>query len=354
MFQKTRLKLTVLFLLIIILISAFFSFLIYGLISQELERNLLRVEMRLKANELGIKLPDPLPKHLEKMRPELRNIRPRAYLLDELNEAKNRVKLYLFLVNGFIFFVSAGAGYFLAGKALRPIEEAMEEQKRFVADASHELRTPLTVLKTTIEVALRDKKFTTQKAKKILKGNLGDIGGLEKLTNTLLALVRQPDGNGLQMTAFKVSTAVAKAIKQVKSLALKKKISLKTELKPRDQIIEADQAALEGLLVILLDNAVKYTPKAGEVRVITKTNREKIMIKVKDTGIGISKEDMPHIFDRFFRVDSARTRTKTDGFGLGLALAKRIVVSHHGTIKASSQVNKGTTMTLRLPLKQTG
>lgn len=354
MFFETRLKLTGWYLLIIMLISVFFSLMIYFVVSSELERGFHQAEMRMRAEELGLPIPKRINQRLEEMHPELRNIKQKDFFIEDLEAAKMNLKFRLGMLNGAILIISALASYFLAGRALRPIEEAMEEQKRFVADASHELRTPLTALKTTIEVALRDKKFTIQKAKKILKSNLEDVGGLEKLTNTLLALVRQPDGNGLQMTAFKVSTAVAKAIKQVKPLVLKKKISLKTELSPRDQIIEADQTAFEELLVILLDNAVKYTPKAGIVRVITKTDREKILLKVRDTGIGISKEDIPHIFDRFFRVDSARTRTKTDGFGLGLALAKRIVVSHHGTIKVSSQVDKGTTLTLRLPLKQAG
>jgi len=353
MFQETRLKLTTLFLLIIMLISGFFSFFIYGLITQELARNVVRAEMRLRASELGVKLPDPLPERLEKLRPEFKDLQPRRYLLADLNEAKNRVKFYLFLLNGFILLISAAAGYFLAGKALEPIEEAMEEQKRFVADASHELRTPLAALKTTTEVSLRDKNLTVKKLKKALEDNLDEVESLGKLTNRLLALVKQPNnGNGPALSSFPVKEVLTKVLKKIKPLAWKKKISLKTELEPGDQMIEADKTAFEELLLILLDNAVKYTPPKGWVALSAGTAGKNLLISVQDNGIGIGPEHLPHIFDRFYRVDTARPRTKTDGFGLGLALAKRIVEQHQGTIKVSSQVGKGTTCSLQLPLKQ--
>jgi two-component system sensor histidine kinase CiaH len=351
MFKSARLKLTGWYLLIIMLISIFFSTVIYARMAGELKRGFHRAEIRLEAEELGISLPRGFPSHLEDLPPRLREISPRFLFVEDLEAAKRRLRLNLLMVNGLILGVSAVVGYFLAGKALKPLEEAIVEQKRFVADTSHELHTPLTALKTSMEVALRDKKMSLAEAKRVIKSNLEDIDGLQSLSNNLLRLANyQDNGQSLVFKDVNIAEVVKNAHRKVLPLAKEKSIEIKTEVKK--QMIQANKESLEEMLLIFLDNAVKYTPRGGKVTVTTKSDRKNLVIKVKDTGIGISQEDLPHIFDRFYRVDQSRSKSKVAGFGLGLSLAKRIVGWHQGSIEVSSAVGKGTTFTAKLPLNQ--
>jgi signal transduction histidine kinase len=132
-------------------------------------------------------------------------------------------------------------------------------------------------------------------------------------------------------------------------LAKKKEISL--EKKVGNQVVWADEDNLQEMLWIFLDNSVKYTPRGGKVTIETESDKRWLIIQVKDTGIGIAKEDIPHIFDRFYRADQSRSKEKVDGFGLGLSLAKTIIEMHKGTVEVSSVLGKKTTFTIKLSLK---
>ena len=178
MFRSARVKLTGWYLLIIMLISMVFSAVIYTSTTRELERGFRRAEMRFRGEELDTPCPRQRPEHL------------RFSFTEDIEAAKKRVVLNLLMINGAILAFSSAAGYFLAGKTLRPIEATMEEQKRFVADASHELRTPLTALKTSIEVALRKKRLVDKDSRAIMESSLEDIDGLESLANNLLSLTQ--------------------------------------------------------------------------------------------------------------------------------------------------------------------
>lgn len=350
MFKSARLKLTLWYLLIIMMISVSFSIAMFFSVSREMERGFRRAEMRYRAGELGLSLPQPLPERLEELHPQLEELRPRFFSTEDIREARQKVALRLLMINGMILIVSSVAGYFLAGKTLQPIEEAMEEQKRFVADASHELRTPLTALKTSIEVALRDRKITTKQAKKMLKENLEEVDGLQSMTDNLLSLAKyQRVDKNFVLEKISLGKIVERAAKTVRPLAKKKGVALK--LKVEDLTFMADRPSLEKMLTIFLDNAVKYTPKGGKVTVSAEKDKKYVLIKVKDTGIGIPKKDLPHIFDRFYQVDKSRAKIDVPGYGLGLALAKRIIEIHKGSVNVSSAVGKGTTFTIKLPLK---
>ncbi|HUW22361.1 MAG TPA: HAMP domain-containing sensor histidine kinase [Candidatus Bathyarchaeia archaeon] len=341
MFKEARIKLTAWYLLIIMFISMVFSCVIYRVITFELERGLRRQEMRFMRQNSGLPLVLPLPQNPQAMSLEL---------IDELILAKKRVAQNLILLNGIILGVSATAGYFLAGKTLKPIEEALEEQKRFIADASHELRTPLTALKTSMEVALRDKKLSTGEAKKVIKSNLEDINGLQSLSSNLLNLANlQGNGKNLVFESVDLSELIKNACRKILPLVKEKNIKIRTKAKKQE--IKANKESLEGMLLIFLDNAVKYTPKAGRIVITTESDKKNIVIKIKDTGIGIPSQDIPHIFDRFYRVDQSRCKTEVPGFGLGLSLAKKIIELHKGSVQVTSVLNKGTTFTIKLPLK---
>ena len=350
MFHSARLKLTGWYLLIIILISTFFSAVIYIRVCQELEVGFHRVEIRHKAEELGIPIPRRWERRLETLDPRLQDLRPPPFLSEDLKAAKKRVGFNLLMIDGIILIVSAGAGYFLAGKTLRPIEKTMEEQKRFVADASHELRTPLTALKTSMEVALRDKKISLNQAKRTIKSNLDDVNELQALSDNLLKLTNyQTNGKSLVFENVDIDQVVKKACQKILPLTKKKNIDLKTKVKK--QIIYANKESLEQMILIFLDNAVKYTPKNGRITAVMETDKKKLILKVKDTGIGIAKKDIPHIFDRFYRADQSRSKGKVAGFGLGLSLAKKIIEIHKGSVKVNSALGKGAAFTIKLPLK---
>ena len=332
MFRSARLKLTAWYLLIIMLISGFFSLIIYNRVVSQLEIGFNQIELRIRHMMPGV---NPVAELL---------------LAEQLKTAKSRVLFVLFSANGIILILSATAGYFLAGRTLKPIEETLKEQKRFVADASHELRTPLTALKTTLEVALRDKNLSVKEAKKVLKESLEETDSLQVLTDNLLTLAQhQQKIESASFEPLNAQETVQRALRKISPLAKKKRIDL--YFKAEDFQVEADKESLEKLLVILLDNATKYTPKGGRVSLIAKPDRNVAVFEVKDTGIGIAQEDIPHIFDRFYRVDESRTKTTAPGYGLGLSMAKKIVDLHQGTIEAASAVGAGTTFTIRLPLK---
>lgn len=350
MFRSTRIKLTAWYLLIIMTISLSFSGVIYKETVVELERGFRRVDLRHRAEELGIPLPRFFSGRPEDLPSRLRETAPRYFFVEDLEETKKRLAFYLFLVNATILGVSALAGYFLAGKTLKPIEKILEEQKRFVADASHELRTPLTALKTSMEVALRDNKMSLPQVKKVLRSNLEDIDSLKTLSDNLLSLTHyQSNGRNLIFNKINMAEVIKKAGQKILPLAKKKGIDLK--IKIENQTIQANQESLEEMILIFLDNAVKFTQAKGKIKVIGKTDKKYFSLKISDTGIGIAKKELPYIFDRFYRADQSRSKEKVLGFGLGLSLAKRIIEIHKGTVEVESVSGKGTTFTIKLPLK---
>jgi signal transduction histidine kinase len=266
-------------------------------------------------------------------------------LRNDLAEAKRDLARQLALVNGVIVLAAAGASYFLAGKTLAPIGAVMEEQKRFVGDAAHELKTPIAALKTSLEVNLMDKKLGRE-AKRILRENLEDVENLEELGERLLRLA-QVDGKRLSRQMVMVNEVVEKAVRQVRPLASKKRISLKWAKTDEDWSVEGDRLALVELVAILLENAIKYSDPKTEVAIEVGGSKDRVRIEVTDQGMGIAKHHLPHIFERFYRVDAARS--KNGGYGLGLAVAKKIASEHDGRIEVESDLGKGSSFRVVLP-----
>lgn len=344
MFEKARLKLTAWYLLVITLISISFSAIIYKVLTRELYRfsrlQRLRIERRLSKEEFT------------PFESRFRNSPPRILADPELvEETKRRLIFFLAIVNGGILAVSGGLGFLLAGKTLKPIKEMVDEQNQFISDASHELKTPLTSLKAALEVHLRDKHLTLTDAKKLIKENIEEVNKLQSLTEGLLRLVSyQKPNNQLRFEAVSLAPIIEKVIRKVKYKAIKKRIVIKN--KSRNFKFEADEHAISDLLVILLDNAIKYSPKGRSVTITSRRGNESIFITVSDQGIGISSKDLPHIFDRFWQADLARSKDEAEGFGLGLSIAQKIVESHRGKITVESKLGKGSAFTVQLPVKQ--
>ena len=359
MFNKARLKLTFWYLLIIMLISISFSVFIYRFLTSEFNR-VLRME---KLRQQGLWTP---PKtgmiHIFLENNEIIQKRP-IFISppnpEVLEEAKARLLYILISINLAILGLSGAAGYFLAGRTLRPIKNMIDEQNRFITDASHELRTPLTSLKSEIEVNLRDKKLTLAEAKKLLESNLEEVNNLQYLSDNLMKLgffvsqtklAQTHKANGVKFEKVSLLQVSEEAVKKVGKLAKKKNIHIinKTE----GQSLQADRQSLIELFVILLDNAIKYSPPDTTVTISSATSRlhpkgvNSVLINVSDEGIGIDKKDLPFLFDRFYRSDKSRSE---EGFGLGLSIAKQIVDKHNGSIEVKSELNKGTTFTIKLP-----
>jgi len=331
MFEQARVKLTLWYLLIIMLISLAFSVIIYVGSTRELHRIEKVQRMREQRVAEGYDLPTPFG-----FEPEV------------LEESRNRIRLALVVFNLIILGVSGVAGYFLAGKTLKPIEEMVDEQNKFISGASHELRTPLTALKTSTEVGLRGKNLTLADAKGLLRDNLDEIENLRILTDKLLRLSQFEKVNGdISAGVISVGEILDEARRKLGTLSKSKNISIvipKTRYK-----VYGDRASLVEMMVIIFDNAIKYSPKGSKLSVETESLDSKVAIKVADNGIGISQKDLEHIFDRFYRGDKARSKATVSGYGLGLSIAKKIIELYGGSISAESKEGKGSTFTVVLP-----
>jgi signal transduction histidine kinase len=266
---------------------------------------------------------------------------------DLVAETEKRLIINVLLINGVILVFSGLLSYFLAGKTLRPIKEMVEEQDRFISDSSHEFRTPLTSLKSAMEVALMDKKLSLSEAKKLISENIEDVNRLQKLSDSLIQLSRRGGKIKLNIEKISVKSLIESSLHQVKSLANKKDIDIKSSSKNINFLGDKDK--LTNLMVILLDNAIKYSQ--NKKRVILKVWKTKhfVNISVKDYGYGISDKDLPNIYDRFYRADLSRSSTKVSGHGLGLSIAKMIVDQHKGRISVKSKLGSGTIFVVRIP-----
>lgn len=266
------------------------------------------------------------------------------YLDDQYNASKFRILGSLALLNVGVLAAGSFISYFLARRTLHPIEEALMAQNRFTADASHELRTPLTTMKTEIEVALRDKDLSVSDARDLLKSNVEEIDRLSKLSNDLLVLARLGEKADLAKTA--VGDIAKKTSHRFASAAQAKHIVMAQSIQPA--MAMANESHVSTIMGILMDNAIKYSPKKATVTVAVEARDGKISLTVHNTGAYIPAKDVPHIFDRFYRVDAARASGPTAGHGLGLSIAQKLAASMNGTLAVMSQEQAGTTFTLWL------
>jgi two-component system sensor histidine kinase CiaH len=247
-----------------------------------------------------------------------------------------------------VLIVTAIVAYLLAKRTLRPIERAHNQQTRFTADVSHELRTPLTALKMDTEVTLLDKKANVALLRQTLEGNLDEARRMETLVNNLLQL-SSLEANQIrgEFSRINIREVAKDAIRVVEKLAATKKITIEHTLK--DGFVAGDTASLTQLIVILLDNAIKYSPPGSTVRITSTSRALNATIVIEDEGPGIPAEALPHVFDRFYRADKNRDENAIRGFGLGLSLAKLIADLHAGEIVITSLAGKGTQVLVRLP-----
>lgn len=250
--------------------------------------------------------------------------------------------------------ITAVVGYFMAGKAMIPIQQAFLRQREFVADASHELRTPISIFQASVEVVESDGNQTLSLfSQQVLADMKGEIRRMTKLVADLLTLARADSGASNIIKEKIDLIALAKPIvRSMQPLALAKEITLLMNGAETLSVM-ADRERIGQLLVILIDNAIKYTPNGGRIEVAITEDaipRSMAVISVRDTGIGISEEDKNLIFKRFYRVDKVRSREQ-GGVGLGLSIAKWIVDVHKGKIKVESAQGAGSNFIISIPIQ---
>jgi two-component system sensor histidine kinase CiaH len=248
------------------------------------------------------------------------------------------------IVDVALLAVGAIISYWYAGRTLRPIEAAHEQQKRFTSDASHELRTPLASIKLENEVFLRQKSFTEAEARGLIESNLEEVDRLEKLAVNLLSLSKYEQGV-VEHTTVSVTELVNTAVDRVARSKAARTNNFVQDI--TGATIDVDGESLTELLTILLDNAVKYGPKDGKVTIAGRLEGTRYIITVHDHGPGISDEDLPHIFERMYRGDKARS-SAVSGHGIGLSLAYQIAMANNATLEADNHLEGGAVFTLTL------
>ncbi|NMG07416.1 HAMP domain-containing sensor histidine kinase [Brasilonema sp. UFV-L1] len=309
----------------------------------------------------------------------------------EVTKPSRQLIFDLALGTGLMVFSVAASGWFLSGKAMEPVHESYQRLKQFTADASHELRSPITLIQTNVQVALTDLElaesegFIPSHYRQQLKVVERLTQRLGKLVNDLLFLARQDSGLIKEIfSPCPVDALLIEVVEEQQLLATEKKITLSLDLID-PPVCETDPELLDNWFTVvgnwdqlirlftnLISNALQYTPPQGRVNVelarieVTngvsglRYNSPQLLFKVKDTGIGIPTEALPHLFDRFYRVDPARTHTTesivtrsttgSTGSGLGLAIAQAIVKNHQGQIQIESRQGTGTIVTVILPV----
>ena len=237
-----------------------------------------------------------------------------------------------------ILFISLG----LSWLAVKPVKKAWEQQKQFVADASHELKTPLTVILANNNIMMSHKNSTVEQEQKWLESTEDEAQHMKQLIDQMLFLAKSVAGeNRLQLSEVNFSEIVEGSALNFEPVAFEKEVLIDTEI-AQDIMLEGNQTQLNQLAHILIDNAVKYSDEGSIIKIILSKKNDIVEFSVNNHGNEISKEDIEHIFDRFYRAEKSRT---TKGYGLGLSIAQNIVQNMNGKLSVQSNQTDGTTFT---------
>lgn len=269
--------------------------------------------------------------------------------VQQQENALNLLLTLLLSVGGVALLGAGVGGLFLANRALVPARLAWANQQRFIADAAHELRTPLTLMRADAEVLLRGRERLDEEDAALLEDIVTEAHHMSAISSNLLTLARLDSGTiHREHEVVSLTELAEKAARRVQAMAEQRGITVEVENSGEPYAI-GDPMLLEQALVVVLDNAVKYNRQGGRVTVRVAEQGKQALLEVRDTGIGIDAEHLPHLGERFYRVDKARSR-EAGGTGLGLSIAHNILVAHEGSLHVSSMPEQGTTVTLTLPL----
>lgn len=245
-----------------------------------------------------------------------------------------------------MLFVIFGISLFFARRAISPVEVAYEKQKQFIADASHELKTPIAVIHANAEALYANKTATIESQQKWLDYITAETDRMGKLVSDLLYLAKtDSEAVKSELAPFNISHVVTDVLLAMEAVVFEKGITLSQNIEP-DLIANGVRDKIKQVVIILLDNAVKYVNENGSINVTLRKSRNHILFSVKNTGRGIPKESLPKLFDRFYRIDPSRAHD--GGYGLGLSIAKAIIENAGGKIYASSVEGESTTFVFEL------
>lgn len=268
--------------------------------------------------------------------------------ISQLEQTSEKNEGQIALVMICFWGISLFASLFLARLSVKPLLESMQKQKSFVENASHELRTPLAVLQNRLETLFRKPEATIMESSESIASSLDEVRNMKLLTTNLLNIARRDDGLKPEIEEIDPSF-FDQTFSNFEIIAEENAKVFRGENRV-DKIISSDKILLKQLMTILYDNALKYTDEDGEIGFKVQLKDKNLLIKVLDNGPGIPDEDKKRIFDRFYRVDKARTRQK-GGFGLGLSLAKQIVEAFKGNIQVRDNKPRGTIFEVKLSTK---
>jgi two-component system sensor histidine kinase CiaH len=247
-------------------------------------------------------------------------------------------------------FLSVIAGYALARRALVPIQKAWDKQQQFIADASHELRSPLSVVQGQMQLLLRHPDHTIEEESVPISAVLKETQRMSNMVGGLLLLARGDSHEEvISCKPVRVDGIVKELAKNMEPIMDYKQLRLQAHIEDTELLIAGDEERLMQLFMIIIDNAIKFTQERGQIDLACVRQGKSVLVTVKDDGAGISERDLPLVFNRFYKGDTARDR-KDHGAGLGLSIARWIVDQHHGSIHISSVAERGTTVTIRFAL----
>ncbi|KKW35502.1 MAG: Sensor histidine kinase, HAMP domain-containing [Candidatus Adlerbacteria bacterium GW2011_GWA1_54_10] len=255
------------------------------------------------------------------------------------------------LIFGAIIAAAALFGFIVTRAILKPAHETLRYQKRFISDVAHELRTPLSTIKTSSEVALIDEKLP-RSTRKIFLETIEELGRVSEIINNLLSLENLTRPERMQFKSVDLAPLAEAVVKRNLPLARERSIRISMR-KETGCVVWGNGAALEQIMDNLVKNALYYTPKGaqGTALVELRPSEDMVLFSVTDTGIGMSRDDLSHIFEPFYRADISRVRkVKKAGSGLGLTIVSEMVRAHGGKIRIQSQKRKGTEVSVYLPM----
>jgi two-component system sensor histidine kinase CiaH len=268
--------------------------------------------------------------------------------LEPREQTLQRLLLVLLATAGTGLLLALGGAWFLAGRALVPIQRSVSRQQAFIADASHELRTPLAVLRVAADLLYQRRHQPPPTTEPLIADLRLEIARLERLAGDLLTLARSDLGEvGLAVGELDLAALVGDVVRRTLPVAEERGIALRSAGTDEAVQIEGDPDRLQQVVLILLDNALKYTPAGGQVGVQVARRMQQVTVEIRDSGEGIAEEHAARVFDRFYRVDVARS---SGGAGLGLPIAQTLVQAHGGRMHLTSTPGKGTVVTIQLPL----
>lgn len=260
-----------------------------------------------------------------------------------LIEALDALKERIITADILMLVIVVVVGMMLSYRTLQPIKKSMQEQKRFIADASHELRTPLAILKLDLELLLRNKELHSDSLKNIVSGLHEEVDSVVELTNSLLNLSKSVN-NSDNMENSEMTELISTIAYNVQKLYQEKNISLTVEQQGEfSQYISS--VDIKRIFTNIIKNAFQYTQNNGSISVVISQKNNKTHCIIKDTGVGIQKENIKKVFEPFYQEDLSRNH---EGAGLGLSMVKKLVEKHYGNIEISSEIKKGTVVTVTI------